>query len=84
MRRSERNGEMNETSTISPASTNSLADLGDAADVLDPVGIGEAEVAVEPVADVVAVQQVGVAAHRVQPLLDQVGDGRLAGARTGR
>ena len=57
-----------------------LRDLGDAADVLDPVGVGEAEVLVEAVADVVAVEQVGVAAERVQPLLDQVGDGRLAGA----
>ena len=55
-------------------------DLGDAADVLDAVGVGEAEVLVQAVADVVAVEQVGVAAARVQPLLDQVGDRRLAGA----
>ena len=75
---------MNDTSTISPASTISLRDLGDAADVLDPVGVGEAEVAVEAVADVVAVEQVGVAAARVQLLLDEVGDRRLAGARRGR
>ena len=61
-----------------------LGDLGDAADVLDPVGVGEAEVLVEPVADVVAVEQVGVAAQRVQLLLDQVGDRRLAGAREAR
>ena len=54
---------MNETRTISPASTISLRDLRDAADVLDPVGVGEAEIAVEPVADVVAVEQVGVAAR---------------------
>ena len=40
-----------------------LGHLGDAADVLHPVGVGEAEVAVEAVADVVAVEQVGVAAH---------------------
>ena len=79
-RRSARNGEMNDTSTIRPASTISLRHLGDAADVLDAVGVGEAEVLVEAVADVVAVEQVGVAAERVQPLLDQVGDGRLAGA----
>ena len=84
MRRSARNGEMNETSTIRPASTISLRHLGDAADVLDAVGVGEAEVAVEPVAHVVAVEQVGVAAERVQLLLDQVGDGRLARARRGR
>ena len=71
---------MNDTSTIRPASTISLRDLGDAADVLDAVGVGEAEVLVEAVADVVAVEQVGVPAQRVQALLDEVGDGRLAGA----
>src|SRR3546814_16003368 len=32
-------------------------------------------------ADVVAIEQIGVVAQRVQALLDQVGDGRLAGAR---
>ena len=31
--------------TISPASVISLRDLADAADILDPVGIGEAEIA---------------------------------------
>ena len=40
-----------------------LRHLGDAADVLDPVGVGEAEVLVEAVAHVVAVEQVGVAAR---------------------
>ena len=54
-------------------------DLGHPTDVLDPVGVGEAEVVVEPVADVVAVEQEGVDAERVQAPLDQVGDGRLAG-----
>ena len=38
-----------------------LRHLADAADVLDAVGIGEAEVAVEAVADIVAVEQHGVA-----------------------
>ena len=56
-------------------------DLGDAADVLDAVLVGEAQVLVEAVADVVAVEQEGVVAERVQPLLDQVGDRRLARAR---
>src|SRR3546814_1760488 len=46
-----------------------------------PVGVGEAEVAVQSMADVVAIEQIGVVAQRVQALLDQVGDGRLAGAR---
>ena len=59
-------------------------DLGDPADVLDPIGFGEAEVAVEPVPDVVAVEEVGVAAEGVEPLLDQVGDRGLARARTVR
>ena len=54
---------MNETSTISPASTMSFADFGDAADVLHAVGIGEAQILVEPVADIVAVEQIGVMAH---------------------
>ena len=75
---------MNDTSTTSPASTMSAGDLGDAADVLDPVGVGEAEVAVEAVADVVAVEQVGAHAERVQLRLDDVGDRRLAGTRTAR
>ena len=61
-----------------------LRDLGDAADVLDAVGVGEAEVVVEAVAHVVAVEQVGVPAERVQLLFDQVGDRRLAGARQAR
>ena len=57
-----------------------LGHLADAADVLDAVGVGEAEIAVEAVAHVVAVEQHGVDAARVQRLLDQIGDGRLAGA----
>ena len=80
MRRSARNGEMSETSTMRPASAIERGDLGRAADVLDPVGRGEAEVAVEPVAEVVAVEQVGVPPDGVQLALDDVGDGRLARA----
>ncbi len=57
-----------------------LADFGDSPDVLDPVRIREAQVTVQAVADVVAVEQVGVLAEGEQALLDQVGDGRLAGA----
>ena len=55
-----------------------MRDLADAADVLDAVGLREAEIAVEAVADVVAVEQEGVAAERVEAALDQVGDRRLA------
>ena len=64
-----------------PGIGHQLRHFGDAADVLDAVLVGEAEVAVEPVADIVAVEDVGVAARRVQLLFQQVGDGRLAGAR---
>ena len=59
-------------------------DFADPADVLDAVGLGEAEVAVEPVADIVAVEQEGVPPARDELLLDQIGDGRLARAATGR
>jgi hypothetical protein len=52
--------------------------------LLTSVGIGETEVTVQPVADVVAVQQVSVLAEGQQTLLDHVGDRRLAGARQAR
>ena len=58
--------------------------FGDAADVLDAVLVGEAEVAVQAVADIVAVEDVGVAARGVQLLFEQVGDRRLAGAGQAR
>ena len=45
-----------------------LRDLADAADILDPVGFGEAEVAVKTMAHIVAVEHVRVNAARVQPL----------------
>ncbi len=80
-RRSARNGEMKRDQHDQAGVDHQLGDLGDAADVLDPVVVGEAQVLVEAVADVVAVEQVGVAAVGVQPLLHQVGDGRLARAR---
>ena len=55
-----------------------LRHLADPADVLDAVGIGEAEILVQAVPDVVAVEQVGVMAAAVQHPLDEVGDRRLA------
>ena len=58
-----------------------LRDFGDAADILDAVGIGEAEIAVEAVADIVAVEQIGDVALGMELLLDEIGDGRFAGAR---
>ena len=62
------------------AGPHELADFRDTADILDAVGCGEAEVAGEPVAHVVAVQQVGVMTERVELPFHQVGDGRLTGA----
>src|SRR5690348_4755280 len=56
-------------------------DLADAADVLDAVGLSEAEIAVEAVAHVVTVEQESVPSARGELLFDEIGDGRLAGAR---
>ncbi len=58
-----------------------LGDFADAADVLDAVALGEAQVAVETVADIVAVEQQRMRTARVQAGFDQIGDGRFAGAR---
>src|SRR5205085_4252081 len=43
-----------------------FCDLADPSDVLDPVGVGEAEIAVETVPNIVAVEQHCVAAEREQ------------------
>src|SRR5205085_1962166 len=56
-----------------------LRHLAHAADVLDPVGGGEAEVLVEPMAHVIAVQQVGMGAALGELPLHEVRDRRLAG-----
>ena len=53
---------MKEQMTIDPGLDEELRHLADAADVLDPVGIGEAEILVEAVAHIVAVEQHGVVA----------------------
>ena len=58
-----------------------LRHLADPADVLDAVGVGEAEIAVEAVAHVVAVEHVGVVAFAMQLGFDELGDGRLARCR---
>ncbi len=59
-------------------------DMRGAAHVLRARRLVEAEVAVETVAQVVAVEQEGGAADLEQALLDRGGDGRLARARAGR
>ena len=75
---------MNEQSTTRPGIGHQLGDLADATDVLDAVGFGEAEVLVEAVTHIVAVEHQRMHAARMQAGLDQVGDGRFAGARTAR
>jgi hypothetical protein len=55
--------------------------LGDATDVLDPVGLGESQIAIEPLPDVVAVEQIGVATGFVQPPVKQVGESGFSGTR---
>jgi len=57
-----------------------LIHLGHAADVLDPILVGEAEITVEAVPDVIAVKQHGVVARAMQRLLDEVRNRRLSGA----
>src|SRR3546814_3456541 len=57
-----------------------LRDLPDAADILDAIDVGEAEILVKSVADIVAVEQESVPSQAVQPLLDQIGYGRFASA----
>jgi sulfate adenylyltransferase subunit 1 (EFTu-like GTPase family) len=54
-------------------------DLGDPPDVLDPRLIGEAEIAVDAVAKLVAVKQRGMAAEIAKALVHQIGDRRFAG-----
>src|SRR5262245_45051160 len=58
-------------------------DLRDTADVLDSVLGGKAQVLVETVAHVVAIEEIGVAAGGREALLDAVGDGGFAGAGKG-
>ena len=58
-----------------------LRHLGGAPVVLGAVGVAEAEILREPVAEVVAVEHERVPAERVQPPLDRVRDRRLARAR---
>ena len=57
-----------------------LGDFADAPDIFHAVGVGEAEIAVQAVANVVAVEHVGMSAARVKLPLHDAGDGALAGA----
>ena len=58
-----------------------LGHFGDAADVFLAVGGGEAEVAVQAVAHVVAVEIEGLAAQLEETPFERLGDRRFAGAR---
>ena len=55
-----------------------LRRFGHPPDILDAVRIGEAEVLVQAVPHIVAIERVGVPPQRQQALLDAVGDRRLA------
>ena len=59
-------------------------DLGDPANVLYAVGFSEPKIAVKPMANIIAVKDVGVLAVGVQTLFQQVGDRRLARTRKSR
>ena len=61
-----------------------LGDFGHAADVLHPVLVGEAEIAVQAMADIVAVQHIGVAALGVQQLFERGWRWSTCRNRTGR
>ena len=69
---------MNAPSTIEPRVDHQPGDLGDPPDVLRPVGLGKSEVAVEAVADIVAIGQLGMAAAANRRRSRRIGDGRLA------
>ena len=60
--------------TMSPLSVISFATSPARRMFSTPVGLGEAEVATQPMADVVAVEQHGVVAGGLRPPLDDLGD----------
>ncbi len=63
-----------------PRLDHELGHFADAPDVLDPVNLGESEVLVQPMPDIVAIEQDSVDAMRVKPCFDQIGDGRFTRA----
>ncbi len=48
---------MKDTSTINPASSHQRGYLGDPSDILHPIRLREAQITVQPVPHVVAIQQ---------------------------
>jgi hypothetical protein len=55
-----------------------LRDLRHSANVFHTVGLGEAQIPIEAVANIVTVQDIGVLAFCMETFLQQIGDGRLA------
>src|SRR5580704_5165156 len=66
------------------ALSHQLCNFADPPDVLHPIGLGKAQITIESVANVVAVQQHCVMTGGVQTLLHNIGDGRFARARQPR
>ena len=58
-----------------------LGDLGDASNVFDAVALGEAEIAIEPMTDIVAIEHEGMFPESVKLFFQLIRDRRLAGAR---
>ena len=69
---------MNETRTMSPASTNNFATSAMRRMFSHPIRLSEPQVAVQPVANVIAIQRHRVMAQSQQMLFHEVGDGGFA------
>src|SRR5688572_1666932 len=61
-----------------PGIHHEAGDLGGAPDVLGAVGVGEAEITIESMSKIVAVQEIRVMAGCVEALLEAVGDRRFS------
>jgi hypothetical protein len=84
MSRSARQGEMNEHRNDEAAIRHQLCYFAGPPDILHPIGFGKAEVAIESVAQVIAVQQHCMMTRGVQTLLHDIGDGLFSCARQPR
>ena len=58
-----------------------LRHFGDTPDVFHTIGVGEAQVFVEPGADIVAIENIGALSLAMELDFEGVGDRRFAGAR---
>ena len=66
---------MNAVNTIESRIRHELGDFADATNVLDPICVGEAQILVESMANIIAVEQEAVLAECVELFLHQIGDG---------